>query len=70
MEIIKLTDEQIRCIETAFEREKDANIAFQAAVCLLRNSNERLWSIIHKLFPDRDAEKGELRWDTKEIIFK
>ncbi len=70
MEIIKLTNEQVKYLTETVERNYIAKAAFQEASFLIRKTNQEIWNIIKKLFPDKTIERGELNWEDKEIIIR
>ena len=68
MEIIKLTDKDMKYLKDTIESNQDAQVAFNQASYLLRTTNDEIWSTIHKLFPEKKIKKGKLSLKEKEII--
>jgi hypothetical protein len=68
MELIKLTDENIKMLEAAVEKNKIAQVAFQQASYLVKKTKDEIWDIIAKMFPNKIIKKGELKWEEKEIL--
>ena len=68
MEIIKLSQKQIRYLKCAVEREQASQIGFEQACFSMKRSKENLVKKIDKLFPNAANQDKELAWKTKELI--
>jgi len=70
MKIVKLSEDQVKALESYVEWKRQAEEAIFICVHRLTETRKALWDFIHELLPEYGDHNGELKWETKEIIFR
>jgi len=70
MKIVKLLDDQVKALESYVEWRNQAEESIFICVHRLSETRKRLWGLIRELLPEYGDCDGEIKWETKEIIFR
>jgi len=68
MEIIKLTEEQIKMIEATIEYNKDMQVGYNQACAGLKRAKKQLWNKIYEIFPEYKNHEMDFHLKNNELI--